>query len=43
MAAAHGKEDFPDGDRVQNKLDEFKNGIISLCRPVVDREFKVTA
>jgi hypothetical protein len=43
MAAAHGKEDFPDGDRVQNKLDEFKNGIISLCRPVVDKEFKVTA
>jgi len=28
-------------DRVQADLDEFRAGIVRLCRPVVDREFRV--
>jgi hypothetical protein len=29
-----------DNDRVQADLDEFRAGIVRLCRPVVDREFR---
>jgi len=41
MAAAYSKEELPEGDRVQKKLDDFKNGIATLCRPIVNREFKL--
>jgi len=30
-------------DRVQKDLDDFRNGIVRLCRPVVNREFKAKA
>lgn len=40
-ADAYSKEELPEGDRVQTKLNEFKQGIINLCRPVLDREFKI--
>ena len=41
-ADAYSDEELPDGDRVQKRLDEFKNGISKLCRPVVDHEFRDT-
>jgi len=40
MGDVYPEEELPGGDRVQKKLDTFKNGIINLCRPIVDREFK---
>jgi hypothetical protein len=35
----YDKDELPEGDRVQKKLDEFKDGVIEICRPIVDREF----
>jgi hypothetical protein len=35
------REELPEGDRVQRNLNAFKDGIVKLCRPIVDREFKV--
>ena len=40
-ADAYPEDELPGGDRVQKKLDAFKDGIVRLCRPIVDREFKV--
>ena len=41
-ADSYSHEELPEGDRVQKRLDEFKNGISTLCRPVVDQEFRST-
>lgn len=39
MGDAYPEDELPGGDRVQKKLDTFKNGIEKLCRPIVDHEF----
>jgi hypothetical protein len=41
MGDVYPKEELPEGDRVQKRLDAFKGGIVKLCRPIVDREFKL--
>ena len=33
----------PEGDRVAGMLSEFRDGIVRLCRPIVDREFRSDA
>lgn len=43
MGDVYPEEELPGGDRVQKKLDAFKDGIVRLCRPIVDREFKEKA
>jgi hypothetical protein len=43
MAAVHSEEELPGGDRVQRNVNAFRDGIVKLCRPIVDREFKVKA
>jgi hypothetical protein len=43
MAAVYSEEELPGGDRVQRNVDAFRDGIVRLCRPIVDREFKVKA
>lgn len=43
MAAVYSEEELPGGDRVQKNVDAFRDGIVRLCRPIVDREFKVKA
>ena len=40
MGDVYPEEELPGGDRVQKKLEAFKNGVVKLCRPIVDREFK---
>jgi hypothetical protein len=30
----------PNGDRVTLKLNEFRDGLVAICRPVVDREYR---
>ena len=37
-----GEEIIPDIDRVSNRLRQFRERMVSLCRPIVDREFKPT-
>jgi hypothetical protein len=37
-----GDEIIPDLDRVSSRLRQFRDRIVSLCRPIVDREFKPT-
>jgi hypothetical protein len=40
--ASAGDEVIPDIDRVSKRLQQFRDRMVSLCRPVVDREFKLT-
>jgi hypothetical protein len=40
--ASRGDEIIPDIDRVSKRLKQFRDRMVSLCRPVVDREFKQT-
>jgi hypothetical protein len=30
----------PNGDRVTSKLNEFRDGLAAICRPVLDREYR---
>lgn len=43
MAAVYSEEELPGEDRVQRNVDAFRDSIVRLCRPIVDREFKVKA
>jgi hypothetical protein len=38
----YGEENIPDIDRVSRRLQQFRDKIVILCRPVVDREFRPT-
>ena len=40
--ASDGDEIIPDIDRVSRRLRQFRDRIVALCRPVVDREFRPT-
>jgi hypothetical protein len=40
LGDVYPEEELPGGDRVQKNLNAFKDGIVRLCRPIVDREFK---
>ncbi len=37
-----GDEVIPDLDRVSSRLRQFRDKMVSLCRPIVDREFRPT-
>jgi hypothetical protein len=41
MEDVYPAEELPEGDRVKRLVEAFRDGIVRLCRPVVDREFKV--
>jgi hypothetical protein len=40
LGDVHSQEELPEGDRVKKRLDAFKERIVKVCRPIVDREFK---
>jgi hypothetical protein len=40
--ASRGDQIIPDIDRVSKRLKQFRDRMVSLCRPGVDREFKQT-
>ena len=36
----HGSQFTKEGDRVGAKLDDFRSGMESLFRPIIDREYR---